>query len=93
MFRNHNGAYLPLRQRQAKGQVKEGFFPKKRSSILYLGILISLLVPVCFLTFSQQAHAARAPFTNPILSVPDPFVTHYNSTYYVTGTTGNNVTI
>jgi GH43 family beta-xylosidase len=32
-------------------------------------------------------------FYNPILEVPDPFVTRFNGIYYMTGTTGWNVTV
>ncbi|HEX4207484.1 MAG TPA: glycoside hydrolase family 43 protein [Ktedonobacteraceae bacterium] len=101
MFHSRDIARPPFRQQQL--QAEGVLFHKKRSTILYLSILSSLLLSVCFFAFSPQAYAARppaharhharAPFTNPILPVPDPFVTRYNGTYYVLGTTGNNVTI
>ncbi len=60
---------------------------------LMLSLVALLLCVVPVLLVQHTAHAAGNTFTNPILSVPDPFVTRYNGNYYVTGSTGNNVTI
>src|SRR5687768_14348652 len=49
-------------------------------------LLLLLAIP-----FADDLHAQT--FSNPIGDLADPHITYYNNHYYLTGTTGSNITI
>jgi len=48
-----------------------------------------LIIPVLLMTTDLKAQT----FSNPISDLADPHITFYNNYYYLTGTTGSNITI
>ena len=60
----------------------------KRMNILSITQL-SILLFVQLMTMDLKAQT----FSNPISDLADPHITFYNGNYYLTGTTGTNITI
>jgi GH43 family beta-xylosidase len=52
---------------------------------------IAFVVWMTGIGIGKDLHAQT--FSNPISEMADPHITYYNNTYYLTGTTGNNITL
>lgn len=55
--------------------------------------IISTTVYTLFASLIMTADVNAQTFSNPIGDLADPHITYYNNYYYLTGTTGSNITI